>query len=108
MYVPAARHMRALRRAGLGQAICPSSEQLMGITDCTDPCQANYGACAAAVPGIPALPLMPAGTGTSSPAFSQPLITAANALPSTSLTAALPWILGGVGLILLMGVVSGR
>lgn len=105
MYVPAARHMRALRRAGLGQAICPSSEQLMGITDCTDPCQANYGACAAAVPGIPALPLMPAGSGTSSPAFSQPLLTAAS---PTSLTAALPWILGGVGLILLMGMVSGR
>jgi hypothetical protein len=34
---------------------CPSTEQLQGIQDCTDPCQAPYSPCAEAVPGIPAM-----------------------------------------------------
>jgi hypothetical protein len=42
---------------GMGQAPCPSDQQLQGITDCSDPCQAGYGACAGAVPNIPALPV---------------------------------------------------
>ena len=48
---------------GMGQANCPSTEQLMGITDCSDPCQAPYGGCAASQPGIPALPVSAVGAG---------------------------------------------
>ncbi len=46
----------------MGDASCPSVEQLAGITDCSDPCQAPYGNCAASVPGIPALPVGQANT----------------------------------------------
>jgi len=44
---------------------CPSTEQLQGIQDCSDPCQAAYGECAASVPGIPALPTTTANLPTS-------------------------------------------
>ena len=47
---------------GMGDS-CPSTEQLMGITDCSDPCQAPYGECAASQPGIPALPISAVGAG---------------------------------------------
>jgi hypothetical protein len=88
----------------MGQAsayTCPSNEQLLGITDCSDPCQTGQGTCAA----VAGLPLMPSGAGTSS--------TLANAqltsyLASSGLGSALPWILGGVGVVLLLGVFSGR
>jgi len=33
------------RRRGMGQANCPSMQQLQGIQDCTDPCQVSNPAC---------------------------------------------------------------
>jgi hypothetical protein len=105
MYVPAGGRVRMIRRGGLGQT-CPSAEQLQGVTDCGDPCQAGYGACAAAVPGVPALPIGMPGSGTFSslatPQISLPAVT------STSLGTALPWILGGLALVVLGGALSGK
>jgi hypothetical protein len=111
MYVAAGRRVRALKRGGfgsLGQANCPSTEQLMGITDCTDPCQASSSACAGA-PGLPALPV----TSTSaqsviSSILSSPLLTPGTSISTTSLSSALPWLLGGAVLIVLVGAMSGR
>jgi hypothetical protein len=67
---------------GMGDG-CPSTEQLFGITDCSDPCQAGYGSCAAAAPGIPALPVGPVVTGsnvTNYAGTSIPLLSATNSL----------------------------
>ena len=75
MYVPAGRRVRALRRGGLGQAAtCPSLEQLMGVTDCSDPCQAASCGGAALMTGPTPSPsaVSATATWTSTPATLQP------------------------------------
>lgn len=89
-------------RAGMGQAPCPSAQQLAGITDCSDPCQAGYGACAAAVTNLPALPV------TSSPITGSNVLDIAGTniplLPSTIPTDLGTWFQQNEGVILIVGV----
>lgn len=117
MYVPAGQRIRAIKRGGgLGQVYCPSVLQGAGIVDCTDPCQQGYGECAGVQPaGIPSLPV-----GTS--AISQMLSTLATPAPGSAAGSAdlslpapvegaiswLPWLLGGVAVIVVLGVVSAK
>jgi hypothetical protein len=109
VYVPAGRRIRRIARTGLGQAGCPSAEQLAGTVDCSDLCQAGYGACAAAVPGIPALPVgTTAGSSLLNTPLSSPLLPGSVNLGSSGLASALPWIAGGVLVIILVGGMSGR
>jgi hypothetical protein len=129
MYVPAHRlaiGSRALARRGVGAvtqpftvnlndpipaapqswgygvgpgAQCPSTLQLMGITDCSDPCQANSAAgCIASTPGLPQLPTL-----TSSFDFSQ-LLSSPGASSSASW---MPYVLWGGGALLALAVLKG-
>lgn len=105
MYVPAGRRIRGLKRGGFGQLYCPSVLQGAGIVDCTDPCQQGYGDCAGVQPaGIPSLPV-----GGSS-VISSVLSTLATPAPgaSSSVSSALPWVLGGVAAIIVLGALSAK
>jgi hypothetical protein len=55
---------------GLGTSPCPSDEQLAGIVDPTDPCQAA-AISGAPVPGTGVTPF-PASTGTMPPGYTPP------------------------------------
>jgi len=109
MYFAAAGHVpRAFdptfrSRRGMGDS-CPSVEQLAGITDCTDPCQAPYGACAASVPGIPALPVGSPSTNYSL-MLPQALVPSAGSAPAASY---MPLILAGALVIGLTFLVASR
>ena len=96
----------AMSGRGVGDA-CPSMSQLMGITDCSDPCQVNQGACAAAVPGIPALSVGTPGLNLSTlglPAGLAPGTTAPGATAAPNYT---PIILAGLAVIAGIAVIKG-
>jgi hypothetical protein len=112
VYVPAGRRIRALRRSGFGQTFDLSS----AFTDCTDPANASLAACTNA-PGLPQLPVGVYGSGNTAlmslPASlatdaSQIAASVTGATSSASLSAALPWILGGVVLFVIAGAYSGK
>lgn len=111
MYVPAGRRVRALRRGGFGQVFDLSS----AFTDCTDPANASLAACANA-PGLPQLPVGVYGSGnTALMSLPASLATDVSSVvndvtgsSSTALSSALPWILVGVGAVILVGAFSGR
>lgn len=114
MYVPAGRRIRRIHRGGLGQAAatCPSAEQLAGITDCTDPCQYNQPQCTTAATanqaGLPQLPVAAPNTGLLSNLFAQPLAPSQLSYSTpTTLTTALPWIVGGVAAIIVLSALAG-
>lgn len=89
---------------GMGQMVgaqCPSFEQLMGVVDPADPCQAGSagtaeGSTAGVVPGTPASAWGSAPTASGAPAASGLTI------PSN----ALPWVIGGGLLFVLL--LAGR
>lgn len=96
------------RYRGLGQAAgCPSLEQLMGITDPTDPCQQAStsvagvaSTCYNTSTGSPVSCPVAGNVQTTPPAAVGPL-----GLPS-SLTADMPWILAGIAAILVVGFIA--
>lgn len=102
---------------GLGQtAMCPSLEQMMGIVDCSDPCQVNTVTCAGAnatvLPDVQACYNMTTGAQISCPvAGSTQSSTPANIAPGVPLSATnLNWgvlaaVLGG---LVLLAAMSGK
>lgn len=89
----------------------------MGIADCTDPCQANQGACAAMVPGIPALPIGTSTnllglnpiTGVTQPSPLLPSVASLqSSITSSGLASALPWLLGVAVAFGLLAAMGGR
>ena|SRR5271170_802360 len=109
MYVAAGRRIRALKRGGFGQVFDLSNV----FTDCTDPANYSSAACVNA-PGLPQLPVGVYGGGnTALMSLPASLATVAadvtgGATSSTTMSAALPWIVGGAVAFLLLGAFSGR
>jgi hypothetical protein len=98
---PAGAVMRA-RFRGMGQANCPSLEQLTGITDCSDPCQASTGNCAAisfpfAGSGSPTQPIGPTLTIA-------PVVATPSSLAGMNWA---PWVIGGAALFLGLALLKG-
>jgi len=107
---PAGAVMRA-RSRGMGQADCPSLEQLAGITDCGDPCQAASPGCGANTGGAYTTIPTPAGDFqlVGSSLFS-PSGTIVSGAPGASAMSAMnwtPWVIGGAALLLGLALLKG-
>ena len=93
---------------GIGDTSCPSDEQLAGIQDCSDPCQAPYPPCVSAS----AAPVT-AGSDTSPAAFAAQCAAGGGTLNAAGSACTYPtsassnsiWLIGGAALfvVLLLG-----
>jgi hypothetical protein len=109
---PAGAVMRA-RSRGMGQANCPSMEQLLQITDCSDPCQAASPGCGVNAGGAYTTIPTPAGdfqlVGSTLFSPSGTVVSGAPGAPASSSSAMnwAPWIVGGAALLLGLALLKG-